>query len=242
MMQTQLTSALKQKERLAQLGGAVAKVSHDLRNILTSAQLFTDRIERPRIRWSNAWRQSWSGRSPARCTCAKRRWPLARAEEPAPTLSRVKLAEIVGDVIDSERLAAAIRRQLCRRHSRGHDPARGRRTAVSRDFQSRAQRAAGDHGHGQAGRNQRRRHEDRRRWCITVTDTGPGLPPKAREHLFQPFPGRRAQGRLRAGPGDRRRSGARPRRRADAASDRTRRAPPLYHAAQGDLALDLALN
>ena len=34
-MQTQLTGALKQKERLAQLGGAVAKVSHDLRNILT---------------------------------------------------------------------------------------------------------------------------------------------------------------------------------------------------------------
>ncbi len=39
IMQTQLTGALKQKERLAQLGGAVAKVSHDLRNILTSAQL-----------------------------------------------------------------------------------------------------------------------------------------------------------------------------------------------------------
>ena len=30
------------RERLAQLGGAVAKVSHDLRNILTSAQLFAD--------------------------------------------------------------------------------------------------------------------------------------------------------------------------------------------------------
>jgi len=44
-MQTQLTGALRQKERLAQLGGAVSKISHDLRNILTSAQLFTDRIE-----------------------------------------------------------------------------------------------------------------------------------------------------------------------------------------------------
>ena len=44
-LQTELTQALKQRERLAQLGGAVAKVSHDLRNILTSAQLFTDRIE-----------------------------------------------------------------------------------------------------------------------------------------------------------------------------------------------------
>ncbi|MDP4066204.1 hypothetical protein IMCC1933_27060 [Rhodobacteraceae bacterium IMCC1933] len=44
-MQIELTGALKQKERLAQLGGAVAKISHDLRNILSSAQLFTDRIE-----------------------------------------------------------------------------------------------------------------------------------------------------------------------------------------------------
>ncbi len=44
-MQTQLTGALRQKERLAQLGGAVAKISHDLRNILTTAQLFADRIE-----------------------------------------------------------------------------------------------------------------------------------------------------------------------------------------------------
>lgn len=44
-MQVELTGALKQKERLAQLGGAVAKISHDLRNILSSAQLFTDRIE-----------------------------------------------------------------------------------------------------------------------------------------------------------------------------------------------------
>ncbi|MFD1807745.1 histidine kinase dimerization/phospho-acceptor domain-containing protein [Gemmobacter lanyuensis] len=44
-MQTELIAALRQKERLAQLGGAVAKISHDLRNILTSAQLFADRIE-----------------------------------------------------------------------------------------------------------------------------------------------------------------------------------------------------
>ena len=45
-MQTQLTGSLRQKERLAQLGEAVAKVSHDLRNILTTAQLFADRMEK----------------------------------------------------------------------------------------------------------------------------------------------------------------------------------------------------
>ena len=26
-------------------------------------------------------------------------------------------------------------------------------------------------------------------WSIKVSDTGPGLPPKAKEHLFQPFQG-----------------------------------------------------
>ena len=44
-LETELTQALRQKERLAQLGQAVSKISHDLRNILTTAQLFTDRIE-----------------------------------------------------------------------------------------------------------------------------------------------------------------------------------------------------
>jgi signal transduction histidine kinase len=50
-MQTQLTGGLRQKERLAQLGSAVAKISHDLRNILTTAQLFrrpAGRQRRPR--------------------------------------------------------------------------------------------------------------------------------------------------------------------------------------------------
>ena len=31
-------------------------------------------------------------------------------------------------------------------------------------------------------------------WFITVADTGPGLPPKAREHLFTPFQGGTRQG------------------------------------------------
>ena len=44
-MQTQLTAGLKQKEHLAQMGSAVAKISHDLRNILTTSQLFVDRME-----------------------------------------------------------------------------------------------------------------------------------------------------------------------------------------------------
>ena len=45
-MQTELASMLHQKSRLAALGLAVSKINHDLRNLLASAQLFSDRLAR----------------------------------------------------------------------------------------------------------------------------------------------------------------------------------------------------
>src|SRR5690606_6345443 len=44
-MQQELRHALNQRGRLAQLGIAVSKISHDLRNMLASAQLVSDRLE-----------------------------------------------------------------------------------------------------------------------------------------------------------------------------------------------------
>ena len=43
-MQRELVSMLHQKSRLAALGLAVSKINHDLRNLLASAQLFSDRL------------------------------------------------------------------------------------------------------------------------------------------------------------------------------------------------------
>ncbi len=43
-MQTQLHAALKRKQRLAALGAGVSKINHDLRNVLASAQLISDRM------------------------------------------------------------------------------------------------------------------------------------------------------------------------------------------------------
>ena len=43
-MQSELASMLHQKSRLAALGLAVSKINHDLRNLLASAQLFSDRL------------------------------------------------------------------------------------------------------------------------------------------------------------------------------------------------------
>jgi signal transduction histidine kinase len=43
-MQQSLSQQMKQKEHLASLGLAVSKINHDLRNMLTSAQLISDRL------------------------------------------------------------------------------------------------------------------------------------------------------------------------------------------------------
>jgi signal transduction histidine kinase len=43
-MQQSLSQQIKQKEHLASLGLAVSKINHDLRNMLTSAQLISDRL------------------------------------------------------------------------------------------------------------------------------------------------------------------------------------------------------
>jgi len=189
-MQKELTGALKQKDRLAQLGGAVAKISHDLRNILTTAQLFADRMEvseDPAVKRAAPKLINSISRAVNLCESTL---TFGRAEEPRPSLSRFPLAPLVGDVIDSERLAAgdhdisyaedipagltlrADSEQLFRVLS---NLVRNARQAIV---------ATGEPGEiCIAGR------EDDDGWEVTVTDTGPGLPPKAQEHLFQPFQG-----------------------------------------------------
>jgi signal transduction histidine kinase len=85
-MQTQLTGALRQRERLAQLGSAVAKISHDLRNILASAQLFADRLEESRTRMCAGWGpRSWPRLSRAISLC-EATLAFGRVEEPPPRL------------------------------------------------------------------------------------------------------------------------------------------------------------
>jgi signal transduction histidine kinase len=101
LMQTQMTGALKQKERLAQLGGAVAKVSHDLRNILTSAQLFTDRIESSDDPLVKRMAPKLVGSIARAVNLCETTLAFGRVDEPQPTLARVGLASIVNEVIDS---------------------------------------------------------------------------------------------------------------------------------------------
>lgn len=189
-MQLELTGALKQKERLAQLGGAVAKVSHDLRNILTSAQLFTDRIEGSDDPLVKRMAPKLVGSITRAVNLCETTLAFGRVDEPAPALSRVNLASIVADVIDSERLAAGdydisfaedipagmiLRADGEQLYRVIFNLVRNARQAIMVT--------------GKPGEINIEGFEDDNAWWIEVTDTGPGLPSKAQEFLFQPFQG-----------------------------------------------------
>ncbi|CUK14974.1 Phytochrome-like protein cph1 [Ruegeria denitrificans] len=189
-LQTELTQALKQRERLAQLGGAVAKVSHDLRNILTSAQLFTDRIESsddPLVRRMAPKLVNSITRAVSLCESTL---AFGRAEEPAPTLTMVPLRDVAEDVVASEKLAIAdacveivnaVPDDLVARA----DPEQIFRVMMNLVRNARQALVAS----GKPGRITIAGCEHDNDWCVEIKDNGPGLPPKARENLFTPFQG-----------------------------------------------------
>jgi len=188
-LQTQLTAALRQKERLAQLGSAVAKISHDLRNILTTAQLFADRIEGsadPVVARSAPKLVGSISRAVSLCEATL---VFGKAEEPPPQLRRLNLAQLVGEVAEGEGFGTdtaitclidiapgltirADGEQLYRVLS---NLVRNARQAIEAT--------------GQPGTIEISATEDDAAWWIRVGDTGPGLPPRAREHLFEAFQG-----------------------------------------------------
>ncbi|MGL4236084.1 sensor histidine kinase [Tabrizicola sp.] len=188
-MQTQLTGALRQKERLAQLGGAVAKISHDLRNILTTAQLFADRIEGsadPVVARAAPKLVGSIGRAVSLCEATL---TFGKAEEPPPQLRRLNFAKLADDVVEGEGLASAgqvtclidvppglvIRADEEQLYRVLANLVRNARQAIE--------------GKGQPGTIEISAGEAETEWWIRVGDTGPGLPPKAREHLFAAFQG-----------------------------------------------------
>ncbi|WP_372990623.1 sensor histidine kinase [Sulfitobacter sp.] len=189
-LETELTQALRQKERLAQLGQAVSKISHDLRNILTSAQLFTDRIEMsedPTVKRMAPKLVSSITRAVHLCESTL---AFGKAEEPGPTLTVVSLGHIVDDVVVSERLAVGDAKIGFTSHipqdlTIRADPEQIYRVLANLVRNARqAIAATGEPGHISVTAVDHPKY-----WCVEVHDSGPGLPKKAQEHLFTAFRG-----------------------------------------------------
>jgi signal transduction histidine kinase len=200
-MQRQLTQLLIQKSRLAQLGMAVSKISHDLRNMLSSAQLISDRltgIPDPTVQQFAPKLIASLDRAINFCNSSLR---FGRAEEAEPRRELMRLKPLVEEVgeglglpregriawqveIDENLLIDADHEHLFR---------------VLSNLVRNAVQAIEQQDESFAGEIKVRAWRDGRKVFIEVGDNGPGVPPAARAGIFRAFQGSTRKGGMGLG-------------------------------------------
>jgi signal transduction histidine kinase len=192
-MQQDLASMLHQKSRLAALGLAVSKINHDLRNMLTSAQLFSEGLSNlpdPRVQRFAPKLMRALERAIDLCQSTL---SYGRVREPAPDRKPVELERLVEEVRETLGLQDVAQIGWIVEVERGlvvdadHDQLLRVLLNLTRNAtQALETRAPNDPLRDQVRISGRREGAV---VVIEVADTGPGFPAKAREHLFEAFQG-----------------------------------------------------
>ena len=196
-MQRQTAALLKQRARLATLGLAVSKVAHELRNMLSQAQMISDRMamsEDPTVQRFAPKLVNSLDRAIAYCVGTLR---YGRAQERPPRRQTVMLRPLVREVLDNMPEAAP---EVATAHNlvpeglaADADPDQLSRILANL-VRNACQAIAGMKGRQAPGRIEVSAWREGAVVTIAVADDGPGLPPKAREHLFEAFTGSARRG------------------------------------------------
>ena len=194
-MQVELTQTLQQKSRLAALGLAVSKINHDLRNMLANAQLISDRLSSlpdPAVQRFAPKLIDSLGRA---ITLADSTLKFGRAEEAPPRREPLPLRPLVHDVGDGLSLPreGAIDWTIEMLEDLHVDADRDQLYRVLSNLTRNAMQAIEQLETGK-GHIRVMARRDGKRVVIEVCDDGPGVPEKARAHLFQPFQGSARKG------------------------------------------------
>jgi signal transduction histidine kinase len=184
-MQADILAAIRQRERLASLGLAVARINHDLRNVFASAQLVSDRLATSEDERTAAMGQRLVraiGRGIRLCSDVLE---YGRSGETRPDLQAVTLAPLV-DEIAGELLGTETRIEFD--------------NTIAPDIAVMADRDSLHRLFGNLVRNAATAMKDRQVARLTVSaetrgdevhitfaDTGPGIPQAVQARLFEPF-------------------------------------------------------
>ncbi len=187
-MQRELAETLSQKTRLAALGLAVSKISHDLRNMLSSAQLLSDRlitVKDPTVQRLVPKLIASLDRAIRLCA---RTLDFGQAQETPPRRQRFELAPLVTEVGDSLGLPRPklIGWSVDIEEALEVDADRDQLFRVLSNLCRNAVQAleSQDEAAGEIVVAARREGSVT---VIEVADTGPGVPERARAHLFKAF-------------------------------------------------------
>jgi signal transduction histidine kinase len=190
-MQRDIGTLLHQKTRLAALGLAVSKINHDLRNLLTSAQLFSDRLSGLQDQQVQRFAPKLMRALERAISFCESTLSYGRAQEPPPDRRPILLEPLVAEVRESLDFAPDTPLRWIGAVERGltvdADPDQLYRILLNlarNAMQALESRAARDPGRDQI------RITGRREGAVVeieVSDTGPGIAEAARAHLFEPF-------------------------------------------------------
>jgi signal transduction histidine kinase len=192
IMQSELLTMLQQKNRLAALGLAVSKINHDLRNLLATAQLISDRlgtVKDPTVQRVTPRLIASLDRAIRLCADTLR---YGQASEPAPErrslLLRPLAEEIAADLGLSSSSPITLAIDVPEALEVNADPDQLYRI-LSNLVMNATQVLEAQKG-GDAERRIRLLAGNTGRAVeIDVWDNGPGVPERARAHLFEAFQG-----------------------------------------------------
>lgn len=191
-MQRQLQRTLGEQKHLADLGLAVSKINHDMRNILASAQLLSDRLRAARDPAVQALAPKLLRALDRAVAYSEGVLAYGRTQEAPPARRRVRLRQLVDEVEDVLGIVPSGGIEFVNAVDAGFEVDADSEqlfrvlTNLSRNA---VQAMAGDDGAAVVRRLAISAEREGSVSRILVSDTGPGLPQKARENLFAAFRG-----------------------------------------------------
>ncbi len=191
-MQTDLLTALASKARLAALGEAVAKINHDLRNMLTSAQMASDRLAAlgdPKVAQALPRLERALDRA---ITLATDVMTYGKSREPAPVVRPTPLRAALDSAAEDSGLMAAggvaLETVIDPREQVLADPDQLHRILTNL-LRNAREAIEGAPDRGGKGRVFVELHRGDGISILRLSDDGPGVPQRAQANLFQPFVG-----------------------------------------------------
>ncbi len=190
-MQDALVRELNQKKHLAALGLAVAKINHDMRNMLASAQLLSDRLANVTDPLAQRIAPKLVATLDRAIRFCQATLTYGRAADEVPKPQRLELRGVVDEAAGSAALCGSDRIAFVNDVAEGlevwADPEHMFRiitNLVRNGFEAMVRAGPTP---GQMARVSVTARYEGDQAVIEVADTGPGVPPMVRAQLFTPF-------------------------------------------------------
>jgi signal transduction histidine kinase len=198
MLRQQVRSALHERERLAGLGEAVAKINHDLRNVLTSAHLVSDRLRHHSDPAVSARAERLVRSIDRGVRLAEDVLRYGRAEEGAGDPQIVRLRPLLEDAFQDASAASeqptGLDLDIDPDLTAFADPDHIHRISLNLMRNAVQAMAAGSEERGRPGVLQVSARKDGDSICVIIRDEAGGIPENVRERLFRPFEARKSKG------------------------------------------------